>query len=101
MSVSDPWPKILDFFGTPLVIKPSPGQLSSDAGLLPIRQFDRASDSLRLAPAPSTSLRPPSDWGGFRDNFPSRPGPLPSPTPNNGPRKGGERTETSRTEGHS
>jgi hypothetical protein len=30
----------LDFFGTPLVIEPSPGQLSSDAGLLPIRQFD-------------------------------------------------------------
>jgi hypothetical protein len=30
----------LDFFGTPLVIEPSPGQLSSDAGLLPIHQFD-------------------------------------------------------------
>jgi hypothetical protein len=30
----------LDFFGTPLVIEPSPGQFSSDAGLLPIRQFD-------------------------------------------------------------
>jgi hypothetical protein len=27
-------------FGTPLVIEPSPGQLSSDAGLLPVRQFD-------------------------------------------------------------
>jgi hypothetical protein len=27
-------------FGTPLVIEPSPGRLSSDAGLLPIRQFD-------------------------------------------------------------
>jgi hypothetical protein len=36
-----PWPQILDFFGTPLVIEPSPGQLSSDAGLLPIRQLDR------------------------------------------------------------
>jgi hypothetical protein len=31
---------VLDFFGTPLVIEPSPGQLSSDAGLLPVRQFD-------------------------------------------------------------
>jgi hypothetical protein len=30
----------LDLFGTPLVIDPSPGQLSSDAGLLPVRQFD-------------------------------------------------------------
>jgi hypothetical protein len=26
--------------GTPVVIEPSPDQLSSDAGLLPIRQFD-------------------------------------------------------------
>jgi hypothetical protein len=34
------WPQVLDFFGTPLVIEPSPGQLSGDAGLLPIRQFD-------------------------------------------------------------
>jgi hypothetical protein len=30
----------VDFFGTPLAIEPSPGQLSGDAGLLPIRQFD-------------------------------------------------------------
>src|SRR5262249_37068348 len=30
----------LDFFGTPLVSEPSPGQLSGDARLLPIRQFD-------------------------------------------------------------
>jgi hypothetical protein len=35
------WPVVLDFFGTPLVIEPSPGQLSSDAGLLPVRQFDQ------------------------------------------------------------
>jgi hypothetical protein len=40
MSIPPVWPKCLDFFGTPLVIEPSPGQLSSDAGLLPIRQFD-------------------------------------------------------------
>ncbi len=33
------WPPILDFFGTPLVIEPSPGQLSGDAGLLPVRPF--------------------------------------------------------------
>jgi hypothetical protein len=33
------WPPVLDSFGTPLVIEPSPGQLSGDAGLLPIRQF--------------------------------------------------------------
>src|SRR5262245_50283973 len=34
-------PQVLDFFGTPLVIEPSAGQLSGDAGLLPLRQFDQ------------------------------------------------------------
>jgi hypothetical protein len=34
------WPQSLDFFRTPLVIAPSHGQLSGDAGLLPVRQFD-------------------------------------------------------------
>src|SRR5215470_11975886 len=41
MSIPHVWPQVLDFFGTPLVIEPSPGQLSSDAGLLPLRQFDQ------------------------------------------------------------
>ena len=41
MSISAAWPQALDFFGIPLGIEPSPGQLSSDAGLLPIRQFDQ------------------------------------------------------------
>jgi Transposase DDE domain group 1 len=40
MSVPPAWPQVLDFFGTPLVIEPSRGQLSGDAGLLPIRQYD-------------------------------------------------------------
>src|SRR5262245_31803971 len=40
MSIPAPWPQNLDFFSTPLVIEPSAGQLSSDAGLLPVRQFD-------------------------------------------------------------
>jgi hypothetical protein len=40
MSVPASWPQVLDFFATPLVIEPSPGQLASDAGLLAIRQFD-------------------------------------------------------------
>jgi hypothetical protein len=43
MIIPSTWPQVLDFFGTPLVIEPSPGQLSSDAGLLPIRQFDQRS----------------------------------------------------------
>ena len=41
MGIRPAWPQVLDFFGTPLVIESSPGQLSSDAGLLPIRQFDQ------------------------------------------------------------
>jgi hypothetical protein len=41
MSLPSAWPQCLDFFGTPIVIEPSPGQLSSDAGLLPVRQFDQ------------------------------------------------------------
>jgi hypothetical protein len=41
MSLPPTGPQVLDFFGTPLVIEPSPGQLSSDAGLLPIRQLDQ------------------------------------------------------------
>jgi hypothetical protein len=40
MSIAVAWPQCLDFFGTRLVIEPSPGQLSGDAGLLPIRQLD-------------------------------------------------------------
>ena len=40
MSIPSAWPQMLDFFGTAIVVEPSPGQLSGDAGLLPIRQFD-------------------------------------------------------------
>jgi hypothetical protein len=41
VSIPPAWPQCLDFFDTPLVIEPSPGQLSGDAGLLPVRQFDQ------------------------------------------------------------
>ena len=41
MSLPGVWPHVLEFFGTPLVIEPSAGQLSGDAGLLPVRQFDQ------------------------------------------------------------
>jgi hypothetical protein len=40
MSIPPAWPQCLDCYGTSLVIEPSQGQLSRDAGLLPIRQFD-------------------------------------------------------------
>jgi hypothetical protein len=45
-------------FGTPLVIEPSPGQLSSDAGLLPIREFD---DRIGLTRAFAGALDDPRD----------------------------------------
>ena len=41
MSIPAAWPQVLDFFGTPLVIESSPGQLSSDPGLLPVHPFDQ------------------------------------------------------------
>jgi Transposase DDE domain group 1 len=56
MSRPAAWPQILDFFGTPLVIEPSAGQLSSDAGLLPIRQFD---DRIGLTRAFAAALDDP------------------------------------------
>ena len=36
MSIPAAWPQCVDFFSTPLVIGPSPGQFSSDAKPLPI-----------------------------------------------------------------
>jgi hypothetical protein len=42
MSLPGVWPQVLDFFGTSLAIEPSPGRLSSDAGLLPLRPFDKS-----------------------------------------------------------
>src|SRR5262245_26321578 len=47
MSIPGDWPQVLDFFGTPLVIEPSRGQLSGDAGLLPIHEFDERSGLTR------------------------------------------------------
>jgi integrase len=58
MSIPRTGPQVLDFFGTPLVIEPSPGQLSSDAGLLPIRQFD---DRIGLTRAFAGALDDPRD----------------------------------------
>ena len=40
MSIQSAWQETLDFFGTPIVLEPSGGLLSSDAGLLPFRQLD-------------------------------------------------------------
>jgi hypothetical protein len=60
MILPSAWPQVLDFFGTPLVIEPSPGQLSGDAGLLPIRQFDQR---IGLTRAFAEALDDPRDPG--------------------------------------
>jgi hypothetical protein len=65
MILSPAWPQVLDFLGTPVVIEPSPGQLSSDAGLLPVRQFDQriglAAELLHRPGKPAGVVRHP--WG--------------------------------------
>jgi hypothetical protein len=62
MSVPSTWPQVLDFFNTSLVIEPSSGQRSGDAGLLPIRQFDQRVGLTRAfadALTPPRSRQPP------------------------------------------
>jgi hypothetical protein len=58
MIIPSAWPQVLDFLGKPLVIEPSSGQLSSDAGLLPIRQFD---ERIGLTQAFTAALDDPRD----------------------------------------
>src|SRR3954470_2565322 len=42
MSIPPAWQQTFDFFpASPIVVEPSQGKLSSDAGLLCIRQFDQ------------------------------------------------------------
>jgi hypothetical protein len=40
MSIHPAWQQAFDFFGLPIVVEPSRAALSSDAGLLPLRQLD-------------------------------------------------------------
>ena len=58
MIVPSAWPQVLDFFGTPLVIEPWPGQLLQPRGLLPVRQFVRR---LGLTRALGQALDDPRD----------------------------------------
>jgi hypothetical protein len=48
----------LDFFGRPIILEPSHGQLSGDAGLPPIRQFDQY---IGLTQASAEALDDPRD----------------------------------------
>jgi hypothetical protein len=58
MSIQAVWQETLDFFGSPVVLEPSAGQLSSDAGLLPFRQLD---EHLGLTRAFAAVLNDPRD----------------------------------------
>ena len=66
MIVQSVWQKSFEFFRKPVVVEPTEAELSSDAGLLPIRQFDETigltktfSDALSdLRYRPSVTHRP-------------------------------------------
>jgi len=51
------WQKSFDFFGKPVVVEPSEAELTSDAGLLPIRQFDQRIRLTEQFAAALTDLR--------------------------------------------
>jgi hypothetical protein len=51
------WQKSFGFFGKPVVVKPSEAELTSDAGLLPIRQFDQQIKLTEQFAAALTDLR--------------------------------------------
>ena len=86
MSIPPAWPQVLNFFGMPLVIEPSPGQLSGDAGLLPVRQFDERIGLTRsFADALDDPRDPQRSWRwwpapGCRGSGARRPSPSSSPS---------------------
>src|SRR5262245_20788585 len=68
LSIPPAWSQILPFFETPLVIEPSPGQRSGDAGLRPVNPSGRRSGLTRafadalVGPCNPERTGPPS-WG--------------------------------------
>ena len=57
MIIQSVWQKSFGFFGKPVVVEPSEASLSSDAGLLPIRQFDETLGLTEQFAAALTDLR--------------------------------------------
>ena len=58
MSIHPAWQQTFTFFGRPIAVEPSRAALSSDAGLLPLRQFDEA---IGLTRAFAAALDDPRD----------------------------------------
>src|SRR5262249_59205417 len=58
MSIHPAWQQQLGFFDLPLIVEPSRAALSSDAGLLPLRQFD---EQIGLTHAVAQALDDPRD----------------------------------------
>jgi hypothetical protein len=58
MSIHPAWQQTFSFFQLPVVIEPSRASLSSDAGLLPLRQFD---EQIGLTQAFTDALEDPRD----------------------------------------
>ena len=57
MIIQSVWQKSFDFFDKPVVVEPSEAELTSDAGLLPIRQFDEQIGLTEQFVAALTDLR--------------------------------------------
>ena len=57
MSIQSVWQKSFDFFGKPVVVQPGEAELTSDAGLLPIREFDQLIGLTEQFAAALTDLR--------------------------------------------
>src|SRR5262249_42176062 len=58
MSIQPAWQQTFAFFERPVVLEPSRAALSSDAGLLPLRQFD---EHIGLTRAFANALEDPRD----------------------------------------
>ena len=57
MIIQSVWQKSFDFFGKLVVVRPSEAELTGDAGLLPIREFDQRIGLTEQFAAALTDLR--------------------------------------------